>query len=94
MDTTKVLTVQEVAARLRVHPITVYRLLQTAHLPEHRIGLQVRPISFASDGCCGRAERAPPSASDPSTTSGGPETTSIQSSDTPGPLLRPSDADI
>jgi excisionase family DNA binding protein len=34
----KVLTVHDVATRLRVHPITVYRLIHSANLPAFRIG--------------------------------------------------------
>jgi excisionase family DNA binding protein len=38
MADSKVLTVQDVATRLRVHPITVYRLIRSANLPAFRIG--------------------------------------------------------
>jgi excisionase family DNA binding protein len=34
----KVMNVHDVAARLQVHPITVYRLIKGAHLPAFRIG--------------------------------------------------------
>lgn len=38
MNESKVLTVQDVATRLHVHPITVYRLIRSAKLPAFRIG--------------------------------------------------------
>lgn len=42
----RVLTVSEVATRLRVHPITVYRLIKSSRLPAFRIG---RVWRFDSD---------------------------------------------
>lgn len=45
----KVLNVQEVAERLHVHPITVYRMIKGAHLPAFRIGRVWRFNSEAVD---------------------------------------------
>lgn len=38
MTSIKVMNVRDVAERLEVHPITVYRLIKGGHLPAFRIG--------------------------------------------------------
>jgi excisionase family DNA binding protein len=38
LETTTILTVDELASYLRVHPSTVYRLLKTGQLPAFRVG--------------------------------------------------------
>jgi excisionase family DNA binding protein len=38
----KVLTVREIAAYLRVHPTTVYRLVKKGSLPAFRVGMDWR----------------------------------------------------
>jgi excisionase family DNA binding protein len=45
----KVLTVAEVAEYLRVHPTTIYRLLQTKKLPGFRVGSEWRFSKDAID---------------------------------------------
>ena len=45
-DLPRVLTVKEVAALLRVHPSTIYRLLREGDLPGFRVGVDWR---FNSD---------------------------------------------
>lgn len=38
----EILTLREVAARLRVHPSTIYRLIQRGELPHFRVGIDYR----------------------------------------------------
>jgi excisionase family DNA binding protein len=40
--TEKILTIQEVAERLGMHPVTVYRLAKEGRLPVFRIGRMLR----------------------------------------------------
>ncbi len=42
MATQKILTITEVAERLGMHPVTVYRLVKEARLPVFRIGRMLR----------------------------------------------------
>jgi excisionase family DNA binding protein len=42
MATGKILTITEVAERLGMHPVTVYRLVKEARLPAFRIGRMLR----------------------------------------------------
>jgi excisionase family DNA binding protein len=46
MATQKILTISEVAALLKVHPITVYRMIKQGRLPAFRIG---RVLRFDAD---------------------------------------------
>jgi excisionase family DNA binding protein len=46
MATRKILTISEVAELLKVHPITVYRLIKQRKLPAFRIG---RVLRFDAD---------------------------------------------
>jgi excisionase family DNA binding protein len=50
-----ILTVQELAERLRVHPTTIYRLLAAKKIPGFRVGGDWRFNSDAIDRWCAQA---------------------------------------
>jgi excisionase family DNA binding protein len=54
----KVMTVPEVSAYLKVHPSTVYRLLRRHQIPAFRIGSDWRFNVDAIDAWCSRKEKA------------------------------------
>ena len=56
----KVLTVREIAAYLRVHPTTVYRLIKKGALPAFRVGSDWRFNIEAVDKWRMQQESAPP----------------------------------
>ena len=58
IESEQLLTVREVAERLRVHPITVRRLIASGRLPAVRIGRAVRVREADLATCTQRTSRA------------------------------------